>query len=182
MKLYSEEEIQHTSGYTKLYRQFWNRKVTEINDDPVSKRATNEDKVAARSAIDTAWAVEKAEVLKLDAHRLEMVINDKDITFPRKNLQSLQNVLSNVDRVSKIRAKIDAKYANIEEMTQQPNTADNTEIIKCMEDSIDNFISELKKANDALKKIIENCNAKVNIDKRVKHSEEFSAQKVKIEE
>ena len=89
LKLYSEEEIQHTSGYTKLYRQFWNRKVTEINDDPVSKRAANEDKVAARGAIDTAWAVEKAEVLKLDAHRLEMVINDKDITFSRKTLQSL---------------------------------------------------------------------------------------------
>ena len=84
--------------------------------------------------------------------------------------------------MSKIRAKIDAKYANIEEMTQQPNIADNREIIKRMEDSIDNFISELKKANDALKKSIEKCNAKVNIDKRVKHSEEFSAQKVKIEE
>ena len=181
LKLYTEEEIEHTSGYTKFYRQFWNRKVDEINADTVSKRAANTDKVAARGAIDTAWAVEKAELLKLDADRLEMVVYCKDYTFSRKTHQSLKNVLSNVDRVCKTHAKIDAKYASIEEMTHQPNTFEKREIIKSMEDSIDNYISELKKANNALKKSIESCNAKVNIDKAVKHADELSAQKIQIE-
>ena len=179
LKVYTEEEIHHSSGYTRYYREFWNRKVAEMNSDAISKKAANDDKVAARGAIDTAWATEKAELLTLDAHRFETVINDRSFQASRKTLQALKSVMGNVERVGKTRSKIERQYAEIQNMMQQPDTAENRELIRSMEDKIDSYISELKKANDALKKGIENCSTKIKLDKSQHRCDQESTKEIR---
>jgi len=82
-----------------MYRSFWNNKVQEILSNPSSKKALLlGDVMAVRGAIDTAWAMRKAELLKLDATQVLKIAENAQEQLPKRILARIKTVTEDIER------------------------------------------------------------------------------------
>ena len=58
VKLYSDAEIQNSTGKTKEYREFWNKKAEEICGEAEFAKFS---KAAVHGVINTSWTLKKAD-------------------------------------------------------------------------------------------------------------------------
>lgn len=123
--------------------------------DPDTKRRFRGDPLAVKGAIDSAWVIHKAHLLKLDANKLQKTVSDRDAMsrsgIPRKITRDILRLHNNVD-------KIDTALFAVNECYQQISEHGN----KTMEANLDFNMSELKKANEAMRKALERKNKLVN--------------------
>ena len=86
LNVYTQDEIDAVNGYEKQYRTFWNAKAQEILGNPSTRKALLGDVMAVSGAIDTSWALQKAELLKLDAAKMLKMAQESQDSLPGKIL------------------------------------------------------------------------------------------------
>ena len=86
LNVYTQDEIDAVDGYEKQYSTFWNAKAQEILGNPSTRKALLGDVMTVRGAIDTSWALQKAELLKLDAAKMLKMAQESQDSLPGKIL------------------------------------------------------------------------------------------------
>ena len=103
VKLYSDKEIQNSTGKMKEYREFWNKKVEEICSEAEFEKFS---KAAVHGVINTAWTLKKAD---------DMLSEAKDMATTLKNVPTLwlsgsagceSTLCKNIQRLEKAREDI----------------------------------------------------------------------------
>ena len=84
LNVYTQDEIDAMDVYEKQYRTFWNAKAQEILGNTSTRKALLGDVMAVRGAIDTSWALQKAELLKLDAVKVLKMAQESQDSLPGK--------------------------------------------------------------------------------------------------
>ena len=91
LNVYTQDEIDAVDGYEKQYRTFWNAKAQELGN-PSTRKALLGDVMTVRGAIDTSWALQKAELLKLDAAKVLEMAQDSQDYLPGKITARMRTV------------------------------------------------------------------------------------------
>lgn len=151
--MYSEHEIDAVDGYEKMYRSFWNSKAQEILSNPDTSKVLLGDVMAVRGAIDTAWAMKKAELLKLDATKLLKIAEDNQDHLPKKKLVQMKTVREDIEKVNNELITLNSVYTQVEELHQCKPYPDPAKKMQ-LEGALNYHMSLLKKANEALRKAV----------------------------
>ena len=154
IKIFSQEDVDSSNGYDKLRKQFWNSKANEMMTDRDAKRRFKDDPLAVKGAIDSACVIHKAQLLKLDADKLQKIVRDRDehTQFPKKIAKDIERMGSNAHRIDMAVIAVNESYRKIDQHHMGPS---DPEKIKSLEHALDSNLSELKKANEAMRKTLE---------------------------
>ena len=85
--------------------------------DPVAKRRFKDDPLAVKGAIDSAWVIHKAQLLKLDASKIQKIVHDRDerTQLPKKIVKDIERIGSNVHRIDMAVIAVNESYRKIDE-------------------------------------------------------------------
>ena len=167
LKIYNNEEIKKAGSDTeKLRRQFWNEKAEFLC---ARSETAHLKKTELYGMIDVAWTLRKTTLLKHDAKRLETeekeVVADKTkISFQTGYKQKSKTIDKNLDRIEIAHQTFldyDKQLGSINEqlkatpkasVEQRKKIEEEREIVKSR---FDGQFSELKRAQDALNKSLQ---------------------------
>lgn len=67
LKLYSQEDINSTSGLEKKWCEFWNEKAKQLAKN---KKTRQQSKTALTGIIDVSWTLHKTSMLETEAKKI----------------------------------------------------------------------------------------------------------------
>lgn len=161
VKIYSQKEIEGSTGLTQVYRKFWNGKAEEIcaNQSLTSLKAGE-----IQVAINVAWILQKTSHLRREVEEITAEVGQPCSNAVAKKLQmSAKTIAKKTRRVEKAHESLDNTQQELTdarfELFQAPNSCQRKKINEKV-DNLENVLgvnlTELRKAEDALRKSIEN--------------------------
>ncbi len=167
LKLYTTDEIQKAKGFSKHRMAFWNKKAEEISSHPSSRHWKKEQ---VHGAIDVHWTLSKTDLLKQEVKSLENrqeLLNDM-VEGGVENILQKTNILKNQDRLTAAAISVDTCDEELDEIKNRMNATFNSaerEIARKKKVSLEekqkmNW-NELKKAQDAMRKCLEQARKKI---------------------
>lgn len=161
VKVFTESEIEVSTGLRKVYRRFWNDKAEEI----CSSRSLNKFKPGEiQGAINVAWTLEKTRHLKEEMEKVNMESGQQ--CQSKAVLRKLQTSAKTIDKNSlrvenahETLSKTQKELTNARfELFQSANSCQHKnalEKIEKQEKDLEANLTELRKAQDALRKSLD---------------------------
>ncbi len=144
-KVYSSQEIMEVDGMAKAYRQFWNTKASEICADAAALKHLGSKRKAIEGAITTSWVMKKVELLCIQADELRIRYQH---VYGENADRKLVTVEKNIERMQQTNFAVNNMY-------EQAATGDlNASAMKRLETQMSKAMSELKKAQESLRKAL----------------------------
>ena len=147
MKIYSNSEINRTSGYKRLYRIFWNKKLEEVCSDRVLVKCT---KTAIEGIIATEWTLKKTPLM--NNHAMQLLSEDYPEHIKRCQKQNtMEKNLAEMLHVHKQLLSLDGKLRHL----RKPSNTEKNKKGKVteLEVKMKAKLSELKKSPGVFEKI-----------------------------
>lgn len=159
VKIYSESEIEGSTGMTQVYRRFWNKKAEEIC---CSHSLTSFKAGEIQGAIKVAWTLEKSNHLKWEVDEINAEIGQPCSCTVLKKLQVLaKTIKKNTRRVDEPHESLTSKRKELTDACFKPFQVQNSSQWKKAHEKVDNLkkylgvnLTELWKAQDSLRKSI----------------------------
>ena len=160
IKIYSKSEIEGSTGLTQVYRRFWNSKAEEICS---SQSLASFKAGEIQGAINVAWTLEKSKHLKQEVVEITAEIGQPcSITNMKKLQASAKTIEKNTHRVEEAHESLNSTQHELAdarfELFQAPNSCQRkkaNEKVDKLEKDLEVNLTELRKAQDALRKSID---------------------------
>jgi hypothetical protein len=157
MKIYSNSEINRSSGYERLYKIFWNKKLEEVCSDRVLVKWT---KTAIEGIVATEWTLKKTPLMNNHAMQLLSQEYPEHIKIRQKQ-KTMEKNLAEMLYVHKRLLYLDDKLRHLRKPS---NTKKNKKgKIAELEVELKAKLAELKKAQECLRKSFENMAREKNV-------------------
>ena len=141
---FTEDEIRSAKGLQKTFRKFWNTKANELCASK-EVRAKLQHKNAIQGAIYASWALEKTSHLQILAEGLE-----EDTKTVYEDEVEREHILIPMNRNLK---RMLQSYAYVNHLYETMHTSCGSDA-KSLEEALDKELTELRKAQEALHKVI----------------------------
>lgn len=149
LKLYSLNDIKTVKGLEKVRRKFWNSNAKEVCQDQTTRKWS---KTALHGVIDMSWTLKKTALSVMEANKI--LSETKDVTKTKQEEGTLsENVERTLCRHRDV-LKLNSKLAALEDPDN--NTRDKKRKVEKFQKSIRAAVGKLKKAQESLRKAIEN--------------------------
>lgn len=157
MKLFTDSEINRASGYERLYRIFWNKKVDEVCSDRVLVKWT---KTAIEGIVATEWTLKKTPLMNNHAQQLLRCEYPENA----KRRQKRNTVGKNLDEMLHVHKRLLNLDSKLRCLREPSNTEKNKkEKIAGLETELKAKLAELKKNQECLRKSMENMAREKNV-------------------
>lgn len=160
VKIFSEQEVNESTGMQKSYRQFWNDKAEELCRSNALKTFTEPGEI--QGAINVAWSLKKTDILKDQIEEVNKEIASKCSTDELKKFQMSKTVEKNTERVDAAVSALRKTQENLTTARQEFVDSTNKSERKLasarvdeIEKDLDAQMAELRRAQDALRKATE---------------------------
>ena len=176
LKIYTTEEIERAKSSDKAYLQFWNEKTVALCRDPKYRKY---QRLAIEGVLNASWTKRKVTMLREDVQQLQLEINEVKQSYPEeKELPTMKTVGKNINRMMIARNAIDVADSEVQRLTEEMKSCFNRDTsiklssqLKASQSRVEASYTELKKAQDALRKSIKSEAAKLSTMKeRIKMS------------
>ena len=147
--IYTTQEIEGRVGLAKEYRKYWNEKAREYCLD--KRLMSKMDGTAVKGAINTSWILHKSKLL---LHQADELVEKATAVWPNKASRDhiLKGILRNTERVKMADSHLNLLYDELQLSEEKTSK----------EKEMDSAMTELRRAQDALHKAIENKRVDVN--------------------
>eukprot|EP00112_Aurelia_sp_Birch-Aquarium-sp1_P010815 Seg2298.3 transcript_id=Seg2298.3/GoldUCD/mRNA.D3Y31 product="hypothetical protein" protein_id=Seg2298.3/GoldUCD/D3Y31 len=170
LKIYSVEEIQRAKSSDKAYLQFWNEKTVALCRDPKYHKYP---RLAIEGVLNASWTKRKVTLLREDVQQLQLEINNLKQSFPEeKELPTMRTVGKNINRMMIARNAINIADSEVQRLANETKSCFNRETniklssqLKAAQSRVEASYTELKKAQDALRKSLKSEAAKLSAAK-----------------
>ncbi len=159
VKIFSAEEIEDSQGLKKTYRQFWNNKAEELCKISALRTFKPGE---IQGAINVAWIIKKTEYLKDELEEIDKKINDKcPVDILRKFQLSAKTLEKNRERVETASTSLRDLQQELTRARQEyiDSSKSNRQAASVKVDKLENDLqsqlTEMRKAQDALRKAID---------------------------
>ncbi len=151
IRVYTDKEINEVEGLEGEFRKFWNEKAAELcNNAAVRHKLRN--KTAIQGAIHTSWNLHKTSLLEIQVDELRAKATDAYIEESTVS-NKLASIERNAQRMRDTKDRISILSQQLERGEGDPETPTQLHV----------EMSELKKAQDALKKALQRRKAEIDI-------------------
>ena len=103
VKLYTDAEIQNSTGKTKEYREFWNKKAEEICSEAEFAKFS---KAAVHGMINTAWTMQKADDILAESKKIANALKNVPKSWLSCTVAAENTLRKNIERLEKARKDI----------------------------------------------------------------------------
>lgn len=160
VKIFSEQEVNESTGMQKSYRQFWNDKAEELCRSNALKTFKPGE---IQGAINVAWSLKKTDILKDQIEEVNKEIASKCSTDELKKFQmSKKTAEKNTERVDAAVSALRKTQENLttarQELVDGTNKSERklaSARVDKIEKDLDAQMAELRRAQDALRKATE---------------------------
>lgn len=160
IKIFSATEIEESTGMQKIYREFWNAKAEELCRSSALKTFKPGE---IQGAINVAWTIRKTGYLKDEMEKVNQEINDKCPVDVLKKFQlSAKTWKKNRERVETAftslqdlqRDLTSARQEYFDSSSKSERRAASVKVDQ-LEKNLQSQLTEMRKAQDALRKSID---------------------------
>ena len=103
VKLYSDAEIQNSTGKTKEYHEFWNKKAEEICGEAEFAKFS---KAAVHGVINTSWTLKKADDILNELREIGNALKNVPKSWLSGNTAGESTLQRNIERLEEARKDI----------------------------------------------------------------------------
>ena len=161
VKLYSDAEIQNSTGKTKEYREFWNKKAEEICREAEFAKFS---KAAVHGVINTSWTLKKADDILNESREIGNALKNVPKSWLSGNTAGESTLQRSIERLEKARKDITSTEESLTTIrlkiidirnSSQAVPAELKEKVKELEGVIlPSQLANIRSSEDALRKTV----------------------------
>lgn len=152
MHVFSEEQIEKTTGLEREYRVFWNKEAEKMCKNKAIREKL-QNKTAIQGAISSAWVLHKTSLLQLEAEKLfvevQHMFKERDDAAKEEMLRSTKK---NLDKMLDIQKTIEGSR---ESTNAEVTIKEELTKLKIAQEALSKAISRQKRAMNAVKERIQ---------------------------